>query len=99
MILNNKKTQILVFLIFVFCFILVFIFTLRNNIKNAEKDSVEIKKKIEQEKDYIKILRVDYTNLTKSSRIIKIANEKLGLKQTKIYQIKRLSDFINGVDR
>jgi hypothetical protein len=99
MILINKKTQILFSLIFAFSIILIFVFALRNNIKSDEKFLVEIKKEIEQEKDFIKILKVDLTNLTKSNRIKKLAKEKLGLEQTKIDQIKKLSDFENGAKK
>tara|TARA_B100000315_G_C14527991_1_gene564763 strand:+ start:595 stop:894 length:300 start_codon:yes stop_codon:yes gene_type:complete len=99
MILNNKKTQILFSLIFAFSLILIFVFAIRNNIKNDEKALVEIKKKIEQQKDYIKILKVDLTNLTKSNRIKKLAKEKLGLEQTKIDQIKQIFDLENGENK
>ena len=38
-------------------------------------------------------LQSDFTNLSNSSRIRKIAKEKLGLQRTNSYQIKKLSDF------
>ena len=52
-------------------------------------DIVDIKK----EQNLIKILESDFTNLSKSNRINKIAREKLGLEKTNSYQIKKLSDF------
>ena len=36
---------------------------------------------------------IDYTNLTKPSRIVNLAKEKLGLDNIKSFQIKKLSDF------
>jgi hypothetical protein len=52
-----------------------------------------MKYEIEKEKDLIKILKADYTNLTKPSRIVNLAKEKLGLDNIKSFQIKKLSDF------
>ena len=46
-------------------------------------------------KNLINISESDLTNLSKSSRIFKIAKEKLGLERTNSYQIKKLSDFLN----
>ena len=46
-----------------------------------------------KEQNLIKILESDFTNLSKSNRINKVAREKLGLEKTNSYQIKKLSDF------
>ena len=54
---------------------------------------VKMKYEIQKEKDLIKILKADYTNLTKPSRIVNLAKEKLGLDNIKSFQIKKLSDF------
>ena len=93
MILANKKNQTLLILIFVFCFSLIFVSGVRDNLKNIDKDLVKMKYEIEKEKDLIKILKADYTNLTKPSRIVNLAKEKLGLDNIKSFQIKKLSDF------
>ena len=93
MILANKKNQTLLILLFVFCFSLIFVSGVRDNLKNIDKDLVKMKYEIEKEKDLIKILKADYTNLTKPSRIVNLAKEKLGLDNIKSFQIKKLSDF------
>ena len=79
-------------LIITFCFIFIILFGLRNNVKDLNKELSQIKKKISKEINLIKILESDFTNLSKSSRINKIAKEKLGLEKTNSYQIKKLSD-------
>ena len=93
MILANKKNQTLLILLFVFCFSLIFVSGVRDNLKNIDKDLFKMKYEIEKEKDLIKILKADYTNLTKPSRIVNLAKEKLGLDNIKSFQIKKLSDF------
>ena len=93
MILANKKNQTLLILLFVFCFSLIFVSGVRDNLKNIDKDLVKMKYEIEKEKDLIKKLKADYTNLTKPSRIVNLAKEKLGLDNIKSFQIKKLSDF------
>ena len=92
MILKHRKTKILFFVIIFFCFIFVILFGLRNNVKDLNKELSQIKKKISKEINLIKILESDFTNLSKSNRINKIAKEKLGLEKTNSYQIKKLSD-------
>ncbi len=92
MILKHRKTQILFFVISFFCFIFVILFGLRNNVKDLNKELSQIKKEISKERNLIKILESDFTNLSKSSRINKIAKKKLGLEKTNSYQIKKLSD-------
>ena len=92
MILKHRKNQILFFVISFFCFILIILSVLRNNVKDLNKQLSQIKKKISKEINLIKILESDFTNLSKSSRINKIAKEKLGLEKTNSYQIKKLSD-------
>jgi cell division protein FtsL len=69
------------------------LFGLRNSVKNSNKELFHIKKEITKEKNFIKILKTDFTNLSKSNRINKIAGEKLGLQKTNSYQIKQISDF------
>jgi len=93
MILKHKKTQILFFAISFFCFIFILLFGLRNNVKDLNKELLQVKKGINEEQNLIKILESDFTNLSKSNRINKIAREKLGLEKTNSYQIKKLSDF------
>ena len=93
MILKHKKTQILFFLISFFCFILILLFGLRNNVKDLNKELLQVKRGINKEQNLIKILESDFTNLSKSNRINKIAREKLGLEKTNSYQIKKFSDF------
>ena len=93
MILANKKNRILFILFFIFCFSLIFVFGVRNNLKNIEKNLVEIKYEIEKEKDIKKVLKADYAHLAKPSRIINLAKENLGLDDIKSFQIKKLSDF------
>ena len=73
--------------------LLVILFGLRNSVKNSNKELSHIKKEITKEKNFIKILKTDFTNLSKSNRINKIAGEKLGLQKTNSYQIKQISDF------
>ena len=93
MILKHKKTQILFFAISFFCFIFILLFGLRNNVKDLNKELTQVKKGINKEQNLIKILESDFTNLSKSNRINKIAREKLGLEKTNSYQIKKFSDF------
>ncbi|MCH2541143.1 MAG: septum formation initiator family protein [Alphaproteobacteria bacterium] len=93
MILKHKKTQILFFAISFFCFIFILLFGLRNNVKDLNKELLQVKKGINEEQNLIKILESDFTNLSKSNRINKVAREKLGLEKTNSYQIKKLSDF------
>ena len=93
MILKHKKTQILFFAISFFCFIFILLFGLRNSVKDLNKELLQVKKGINEEQNLIKILESDFTNLSKSNRINKIAREKLGLEKTNSYQIKKLSDF------
>ena len=93
MILKHKKTQILFFAISFFCFIFTLLFGLRNNVKDLNKELLQVKKGINEEQNLIKILESDFTNLSKSNRINKVAREKLGLEKTNSYQIKKLSDF------
>jgi cell division protein FtsL len=93
MILKHKKTQILFFAISFFCFIFILLFGLRNNVKDLNKELSQVKKGINEEQNLIKILESDFTNLSKSNRINKVAREKLGLEKTNSYQIKKLSDF------
>ena len=93
MILKHKKTQILFFAISFFCFIFILLFGLRNNVKDLNKELLQVKRGINKEQNLIKILESDFTNLSKSNRINKIAREKLGLEKTNSYQIKKFSDF------
>ena len=74
-------------------FIFILLFGLRNNVKDLNKELLQVKKGINKEQNLIKILESDFTNLSKSNRINKIAREKLGLEKTNSYQIKKLSDF------
>ena len=92
MILKHRKTQILFFVISLFFLLVIILFGLRNSVKDLNKELSQIKKKISKEINLIKILESDFTNLSKSSRINKIAKEKLGLQRTNSYQIKKLSD-------
>ena len=92
MILKHRKTQILCSTISFLFFISIILIGLRNNIKNLNKELLQVKKEISKEKNIVKILESDFTNLSKLSRITKLANEKLGLERTNIYQIKKLSD-------
>ena len=93
MISINKKKKLVLLLFFLFCFSLISLFGVRNSIKNISTDLVKIDYEIKKEKDFVKILKADYTNLSKSHRIIKLAKDKLGLGQAKSYQIIKLSDF------
>ena len=93
MILKHRKTQILFFVISLFFLLLIILFGLRNSVKDLNKELSQIKKEIRKEKNLIKVSESDFTNLSKSSRINKIAKEKLGLERTNSYQIKKLSDF------
>ena len=93
MIFKHKKTQVL-FLVISFFFLLLEILSgLRNGVKNLNKELSKIKKEIIKEQNVTKVLKSDFTNLSNSSRISKIAKEKLGLLRTNSYQIKKLSDF------
>ena len=93
MILKHRKTQILFFVISLFFLLLIILFGLRNSVKDLNKEFSQIKKEIRKEKNLIKVSESDFTNLSKSSRINKIAKEKLDLQKTNSYQIKKLSDF------
>ena len=93
MILKHRKTQILFFVISLFFLLLIILFGLRNSVKDLNKELSQIKKEISKEKNLINISESDLTNLSKSSRIFKIAKEKLGLERANSYQIKKLSDF------
>ena len=93
MILKHRKTQILFFVISLFFLLLIILFGLRNSVKDLNKEFSQIKKEIRKEKNLIKVSESDFTNLSKSSRINKIAKEKLGLQRANSYQIKKLSDF------
>ena len=73
--------------------LLVILSSLRNGVKDLSKELSQIKKEIIKEQNVITVLKSDFTNLSKSSRISKIAKEKLGLQRTNSYQIKKLSDF------
>ena len=92
MILKHRKTQILFFVISLFFLLVIILFGLRNSVKDLNKELSQIKKEIRKERNLIKILESDFTNLSKSNRINKIAKEKLGLEKTNSYQIKKLSD-------
>ena len=93
MILKHRKTQILFFVISLFFLLVIILFGLRNSVKDLNKELSQIKKEIIKEKNLIKVSESDFTNLSKSSRINKIAKEKLGLERANSYQIKKLSDF------
>jgi cell division protein FtsL len=93
MILKHRKTQILFFVISLFFLLVIILFGLRNSVKDLNKELSQIKKEIRKEKNLIKVSESDFTNLSKSSRINKIAKEKLGLERANSYQIKKLSDF------
>jgi cell division protein FtsL len=73
--------------------LLVILSGLRNGVKDLNKELSQIKKEIIKEQNVTKVLQSDFTNLSNSSRIRKIAKEKLGLQRTNSYQIKKLSDF------
>ena len=93
MILKHRRTQILFFVISLFFLLVIILFGLRNSVKDLNKELSQIKKEIRKEKNLIKVSESDFTNLSKSSRINKIAKEKLGLERANSYQIKKLSDF------
>ena len=93
MIFKHKKTQVLFLVISFFFLLLVILSGLRNGVKNLNKELSKIKKEIIKEQNVTKVLKSDFTNLSNSSRISKIAKEKLGLQRTNSYQIKKLSDF------
>ena len=93
MILKHRKTQILFFVISLFFLLVIILFGLRNSVKDLNKEFSQIKKEIRKEKNLIKVSESDFTNLSKSSRINKIAKEKLGLERANSYQIMKLSDF------
>ena len=93
MILKHRKTQILFFVISLFFLLVIILFGLRNSVKDLNKEFSQIKKENIKEKNLIKVSESDFTNLSKSSRINKIAKEKLGLERANSYQIKKLSDF------
>ena len=93
MILKHKITKILILAISFVCLLLMILFDLRNSVKDLNKELLQIKKETIKEHNLIKTLKSDFTNLSKLSRINKIAKEKLGLQRTKTYQIKKLSDF------
>ena len=93
MIFQHKRTQVLFLVISFFFLLLVILSGLRNGVKDLNKELSQIKKEIIKEQNVIKVLKSDFTNLSNSSRISKIAKEKLGLQRTNSYQIKKLSDF------
>ena len=93
MIFQHKRTQVLFLVISFFFLLLVILSGLRNGVKDLNKELSQIKKEIIKEQNVITVLKSDFTNLSKSSRINKIAKEKLGLQRTNSYQIKKLSDF------
>ena len=93
MIFKHKQTRVLFLVISFFFLLLVILSSLRNGVKDLSKELSQIKKEISKEQNLIKILESDFTNLSKSNRINKIAREKLGLEKTNSYQIKKLSDF------
>ena len=93
MIFQHKRTQVLFLVISFFFLLLVILSGLRNGVKNLNKELSKIKKEIIKEQNVTKVLKSDFTNLSNSSRISKIAKEKLGLQRTNSYQIKKLSDF------
>jgi len=93
MIFKHKKTQVLFLVISFFFLLLVILSGLRNGVKDLNKELSQIKKEIIKEQNVTKVLKSDFTNLSNSSRISKIAKEKLGLQRTNSYQIKKLSDF------
>ena len=93
MIFKHKQTQVLFLVISFFFLLLVMLSGLRNGVKDLNKELSQIKKEIIKEQNVIKVLKSDFTNLSNSSRISKIAKEKLGLQRTNSYQIKKLSDF------
>ena len=93
MIFKHKRTQALFLVISFFFLLLVILSGLRNGVKDLNKELSQIKKEIIKEQNVITVLKSDFTNLSKSSRISKIAKEKLGLQRTNSYQIKKLSDF------
>ena len=93
MIFKHKKTQVLFLVISFFFLLLVILSGLRNGVKDLSKELSQIKKEIIKEQNVTKVLQSDFTNLSNSSRIRKIAKEKLGLQRTNSYQIKKLSDF------
>ena len=93
MIFQHKRTQVLFLVISFFFLLLVILSSLRNGVKDLSKELSQIKKEIIKEQNVTKVLQSDFTNLSNSSRIRKIAKEKLGLQRTNSYQIKKLSDF------
>ena len=93
MIFQHKRTQVLFLVISFFFLLLVILSGLRNGVKDLNKELSQIKKEIIKEQNVTKVLQSDFTNLSNSSRISKIAKEKLGLQRTNSYQIKKLSDF------
>ena len=93
MIFKHKRTQVLFLVISFFFLLLVILSGLRNGVKDLNKELSQIKKEIIKEQNVITVLKSDFTNLSNSSRISKIAKEKLGLQRTNSYQIKKLSDF------
>ena len=93
MIFKHKQTQVLFLVISFFFLLLVILSGLRNGVKDLNKELSQIKKEIIKEQNVTKVLQSDFTNVSNSSRIRKIAKEKLGLQRTNSYQIKKLSDF------
>ena len=93
MIFKHKRTQVLFLVISFFFLLLVILSGLRNSVKDLNKELSKIKKEIIKEQNVTKVLKSDFTNLSNSTRISKIAKEKLGLQRTNSYQIKKLSDF------
>ena len=83
----------LFFIVILFCLFLISLFSLRNNVKDLNKEFSKVSRDISKEQNLIKILKSDFTKLSKLDRIKNIVKEKLGLEKTSSSQIKKLSDF------
>ena len=77
MIFKHKRTQALFLVISFFFVLLVILSGLRNGVKDLNKELSKIKKEIIKEQNVTKVLKSDFTNLSNSTRISKIAKEKL----------------------
>ena len=69
------------------------LFGLRNSVKDINKDLRQISKSINKKENLVNVLTSDFTSLSNSDRIKKIAKTKLGLQKTNSYQVKKDSDF------
>ena len=69
------------------------LFGLRNNVKDINKDLRQISKSINKKVNLVNVLTSDFTSLSNSDRIKKIAKTKSGLQKTNSYQVKKDSDF------